>query len=189
MTFASNPGFLAVAFMEGSAAFILLVLYCLLIPGFPARFFRYWLAGWSVYVGLEGLRIYSLWADGGSNDPRFVPELSLAGGGAVFCSGARMSWAGQIAEIPVAFGRIVARSVLAWARFPRYAASSAQTLNRCLECLLLPHFRLALLAIAGAAPRRGMESPGRRPSLRAAFTVSIASDCAAHSVGSVPRFV
>ena len=76
MTFASNPGFLAIAFMEGSAAFILLVLYWLLVPGFPARFFRYWLAGWTIYVGLGGLRIYSLWR-GGSDDPRFVPALSL----------------------------------------------------------------------------------------------------------------
>src|SRR5579863_1226890 len=76
MTFASNPGFLAVAFMEGSAAFILLVLYWLLAPGFSARFFRYWLAGWTVYVGMEGLRIYSLWR-GGPNEPRFDPVLSL----------------------------------------------------------------------------------------------------------------
>ncbi len=76
MTFASNPGFLAVAFMEGSAAFILLVLYWLLVPGFSARFFRYWLAGWTVYVGMEGLRIYSLW-QGGPNEPRFAPALSL----------------------------------------------------------------------------------------------------------------
>src|SRR5579862_4140725 len=76
MTFAPNPGFLAVAFMEGSAAFILLVLYWLLVPGFSARFFRYWLAGWTVYVGMEGLRIYSLW-QGGPNEPRFDPALSL----------------------------------------------------------------------------------------------------------------
>jgi PAS domain S-box-containing protein len=76
MTFASNPGFLAVAFMEGSAAFILLVLYWLLVPGFPARFFRYWLAGWTVYVGVDALRIYSLW-QGGANEPRFAPALSL----------------------------------------------------------------------------------------------------------------
>ena len=76
MTFASNPGFLAVAFMEGSAAFILLVLYWLLVPGFPARFFRYWLAGWTVYVGTEALRIYSLW-QGGPNEPRFASALSL----------------------------------------------------------------------------------------------------------------
>jgi two-component system NtrC family sensor kinase len=76
MTFASNPGFLAVAFMEGSAAFILWVLYWLLVPGFSARFFRYWLAGWTVYVAMEGLRIYSLW-QGGPNEPRFDAVLSL----------------------------------------------------------------------------------------------------------------
>ena len=61
MSFASNPGFLAVAFMEGSAAFILLVIYWLLAANFSARFFKYWLAGWTVYTGAEGLRIYSLW--------------------------------------------------------------------------------------------------------------------------------
>lgn len=76
MTFVSNPGFLAVAFMDGAAACILLVLYWLLLPSFPARFFRYWLAGWTVYAALEGLRIFSLWR-GGSNDPRSAPELSL----------------------------------------------------------------------------------------------------------------
>ena len=61
MSFVSNPGFLAVAFMEGSAAFILLVVYWLLAANFSARFFKYWVAGWTVYTGLEGLRIYSLW--------------------------------------------------------------------------------------------------------------------------------
>ena len=76
MTYASNPGFLAVAFIEGSAAFIILILYWLLIPGFPARFFRYWLAGWTAYVCLEGLRVYSLWS-GGSDEPHFSSALSL----------------------------------------------------------------------------------------------------------------
>ena len=76
MTFAYNPGFLALAFMEGSAAFILLVLYWLLVPGFSARFFRYWLAGWTVFVAMEGVRVYSLW-EGGPSEPRFDPTLSL----------------------------------------------------------------------------------------------------------------
>jgi PAS domain S-box-containing protein len=67
MTFLSNPGFLAAAFMECSAAFLLLLLYWLLLPGFPARFFRYWLAGWMVYTGLECLRVLSIWK-GGSAD-------------------------------------------------------------------------------------------------------------------------
>jgi PAS domain S-box-containing protein len=62
MTFSSNPGFLAVAFMEGSAAFILLILYLLLAANFSTRFFRYWIAGWTLYTGIEGVRIYSLWS-------------------------------------------------------------------------------------------------------------------------------
>ncbi|MGH9717822.1 MAG: PAS domain S-box protein [Candidatus Acidiferrales bacterium] len=64
MTFLSNPGFLAVAFMECSAALLLLVLYWLLLPGFTARFFRFWLAGWTVYAGLECVRVVSVWRGG-----------------------------------------------------------------------------------------------------------------------------
>ena len=76
MTFASNSGFLAIAFMEGSAAFILLLLYWLLLPSFPARFFRYWLAGWTLYTTLQGLRIFSLWR-GGPDVPHFGQALSF----------------------------------------------------------------------------------------------------------------
>jgi PAS domain S-box-containing protein len=76
MSFASNPGLLAVAFMEGSAAFILLVLYWLLVPGFPARFFRYWSAGWTVYTGLEALRVYSL-LRGTTDETLYASALSL----------------------------------------------------------------------------------------------------------------
>lgn len=64
MTFLANPGFLAVALMECSAAFLLLVLYWLLLPGFPARFFRLWLAAWTFYVGLECIRVASIWRGG-----------------------------------------------------------------------------------------------------------------------------
>ena len=76
MSFASNPGFLAVAFMEGSAAFILLVLYWLLWTTFSARFFRYWVAGWTVYTTLEGLRIYSCWRHGSGESP-LISALSI----------------------------------------------------------------------------------------------------------------
>jgi PAS domain S-box-containing protein len=76
MTFASNSGFLAIAFMEGSAAFILFILYWLLLPDFPARFFRYWLVGWTFYTALQGLRIFSLWR-GGPDVPHFGPALSF----------------------------------------------------------------------------------------------------------------
>lgn len=64
MTFLSNPGFLAVAFMECSAAFLLLVVYWLLLPGFPARFFRLWLGAWTVYTALECLRVAAIWRGG-----------------------------------------------------------------------------------------------------------------------------
>ncbi len=60
----SNLGFFAVAFMECSAAFLLLVLYWLLLPDFPTRFFRFWLGAWSVYAGLECVRTAAIWAGG-----------------------------------------------------------------------------------------------------------------------------
>jgi len=75
MGFVSNPGFLAAAFLEASAAFILLVLYWLLAPDFTARFFRIWMAGWTIYVGAGALRIYSLWR-GGFDDTRYISLLS-----------------------------------------------------------------------------------------------------------------
>ena len=98
MAFISNPGLLAVAFIEASAAFILLVLYWLLAPGFPARFFRIWMAGWTLYIGLGGLRIYSLWR-GGSDDPHFGPVLSSLAAALFFAAilqcagqGRRVNW-------------------------------------------------------------------------------------------------
>jgi PAS domain S-box-containing protein len=98
MAFVSNPGFLAVAFIEASAAFILLVLYWLLAPGFPARFFRIWMAGWTIYITLGGLRIYSLWR-GGSDDPHFAPVLSSLTAALFFAAilqcagqGRRLNW-------------------------------------------------------------------------------------------------
>ncbi len=60
MTLVLGPEVLAVAIMEGVASTVILVLYWLLLPGFRARFFRYWLAGWTLYVVLEGLRIENL---------------------------------------------------------------------------------------------------------------------------------
>jgi hypothetical protein len=64
MPFVSNPGFLAAAFINCSAAFMLLVLYVLLVPGFPSRFFRYWLGGWTLYILATALRISDLWNGG-----------------------------------------------------------------------------------------------------------------------------
>ncbi len=43
---------------------MLLVLYVLLVPGFPSRFFRYWLGGWTLYILATALRISDLWNGG-----------------------------------------------------------------------------------------------------------------------------
>jgi len=75
MTFLSNPGFLAVAFMECSAAFLLLVLYSLLLPGFKARFFRFWLAAWTLYTASECVRLVSVWR-GGPSEPSVAILIS-----------------------------------------------------------------------------------------------------------------
>jgi PAS domain S-box-containing protein len=77
MPFVSNPGFLAVAFIEGSAAFIILVLYSLLVPSFPARFFRFWIAGWTAYVLWGALRMVSIWRGGPDANFELSAVLSL----------------------------------------------------------------------------------------------------------------
>lgn len=75
MAIFSNPGFLAVAYMECSAACLLLVLYWLLLPGYPARFFRFWLVAWTVYVALECVRVATIW-HGGQNEPAVATLIS-----------------------------------------------------------------------------------------------------------------
>jgi PAS domain S-box-containing protein len=57
MAYASNSVLLAIAFIEGSAALILLVIYALLASSFPARYFRYWLIGWTFFFVLESSKI------------------------------------------------------------------------------------------------------------------------------------
>lgn len=96
MTVLSNPGFLAVAFMECSAAFLLLVVYWLLLPGFPARFFRFWLGAWTVYTALECVRVASI-SRGGQGESSvatlitpIVAGLILAA--AVECAGNRKAF-------------------------------------------------------------------------------------------------
>jgi len=113
MGFVSNPGFLAAAFIECSAAFILLVLYVLLAPGFPARFFRVWLVGWTLYVFVAALRISHLWS-GGPDVPLFRATASL-GTAAVFfaaileCSG----WGKRLKYLwPFALTAMIALSFL-----------------------------------------------------------------------------
>lgn len=96
MTLVSSPDVLAVAFMEGAASAIILVLYWLLLPSFRARFFRYWLAGWTVYVALEGLRIGSLLRGGTLSSP-FNLVLSIVP--PVFFLAATLECRGQAQKI------------------------------------------------------------------------------------------
>src|SRR5271154_3751846 len=120
--------------MEGSVSFILLVLYWLLVPGFPARFFRYWLAGWTVYVGMEGLRIYSLWR-GGPNDPRFVPELSLLVAALLFAAVLECIGMGKSLKYLWPLGGIAASLLVALGSVPRMAHFQRDAESFC-ECLL-----------------------------------------------------
>ena len=57
MESASNSVLLAFTFFEGAAALILLVIYSLLTTALPSRFFRYWVAGWSVFLALQVTKI------------------------------------------------------------------------------------------------------------------------------------
>jgi PAS domain S-box-containing protein len=57
----SNPGFLAAAFLNCSAALVLLILYVLLAAGYPARFFRWWLCGWMFYILAAALQFSRFW--------------------------------------------------------------------------------------------------------------------------------
>jgi PAS domain S-box-containing protein len=180
MTFAANPGFLAVAFMEGSAAFILLVLYWLLVPSFPARFFRYWLAGWTVYVCLEGLRIYSLWR-GGSNDPRFVPELSMLAAALFFAAVLECLGLGKSLKYLWPLGGIVASLFIALGSVPHmpHLQRDAESLFECLLYLSAgwlfwrsqeQHRGVGWKLLAGGLLLRGLHGLDR-------------SDWAAHSIG------
>jgi len=53
----ANQGLLAIAFFEATAFLILLVLFLLLYHGLPARFLRYWLAGWALFTAYGATQI------------------------------------------------------------------------------------------------------------------------------------
>src|SRR5579864_1903918 len=110
MPFVSNPGFLAVAFIEGSAAFIILVLYSLLVPSFSARFFRFWIAGWTAYVLWDALRMVAIWRGDPNANFQFSAVLSLVAAALFFvaileCTGRgdKLRWLTPLAGI-VALG-------------------------------------------------------------------------------------
>jgi two-component system NtrC family sensor kinase len=131
MAFVSNPGLLAAAFIEGSAVFVILVLYTLFAPGFPARFFRYWMAGWAFYFGLETLRIFSLWR-GGPDLPPIGPWISLVAATLFFVAILECAGQGKYLRQIWPMGVIAASGImgLGYAKLPN-AAQWGQSLLEC----------------------------------------------------------
>ena len=73
-----NQGLLAITFFEAISFSILLVLFFLLDRGRPARFFRFWIAGWVAQTLWSGLLILSLLEKG--NAVRLIAlEIQLSG--------------------------------------------------------------------------------------------------------------
>src|ERR1700737_5163532 len=73
-----NQGLLAITFFEAISFSILLVLFFLLDRGRPARFFRFWIAGWVAQTLWSGLLIVSLLEKG--NAVRLIAlEIQLSG--------------------------------------------------------------------------------------------------------------
>ena len=73
-----NQGLLAITFFESISFIILLILYFLLDRDRPARFFRFWIAGWAALTVFSVLRILSILFE--SNTIRLIAvECYLAG--------------------------------------------------------------------------------------------------------------
>jgi two-component system NtrC family sensor kinase len=89
----ADPGILAIAFFEASAAVILLVLYFLLHRGSSHRFFRYWMAGWALYTVHGFSQLIYLWRGGGPA-LRFL-SLEFCFAAILFMVGACLEYAGR----------------------------------------------------------------------------------------------
>ncbi|HEV3253874.1 MAG TPA: ATP-binding protein [Candidatus Acidoferrales bacterium] len=99
MPLAPNVNVPVIAFIEGSVALILLVLYSLLARGFPARYLRYWMAGWAAYAVCGAGQAVSFWG-GGRGAHALTQELSF-GAAVCFCAAildltGRRRWLGYL---------------------------------------------------------------------------------------------
>ena len=113
MAFASNAGFLAAAFLNCAAAFALLVLYVLLAPGFPARFLRYWLGGWMLYILSAALEVSFFW-NGAPAFDSFAAGASLLAAAFFFAAALESRDEGQRLKYLWPLGLIAALGLL-WA--------------------------------------------------------------------------
>ncbi len=126
--------------MEASAAFLLLVLYWLLLPGFPSRFFRYWLAAWAVYVGAEIARLVSLVR--GGNSEAFSTVLSPIAAALFFAAVLECTGRRRLLKYLLPLGAIVASGIAALGLEPRLERSQiwADSLSVCFLYLLAGWF-------------------------------------------------
>jgi PAS domain S-box-containing protein len=74
----TNQGHLAVIFFEAISFSIILALYFLLDRHRPARYFRFWIAGWAAFTLWSGLQILSI-LNGGNASRLIALELYLSG--------------------------------------------------------------------------------------------------------------
>jgi two-component system NtrC family sensor kinase len=110
MEYASNSVLLAIAFFEGAAALIFLVIYSLLTNALPSRFFRYWMAGWALFLSLQVAKI-ALYFWGASEANLSVYPLALAT--AAFVLAASFECSGFARQLKYLFiGSVIACSAL-----------------------------------------------------------------------------
>jgi PAS domain S-box-containing protein len=119
----ADPGILAIAFFEASAAVILLVLYFLLHRSFRHRFFRFWLAGWTLYTAHGLAQLFYLWRGSGqtlrllSLELCFVAILMMAAACLEYAG--RKRWVSWICSAAVVGSFVMAMRAI-W--FPESAA-------------------------------------------------------------------
>ena len=144
MAFASNPGFLAAAFIEASAAFILLLLYWFFAAGFPARFFRYWIVGWSIYLAWKCIHVVALWR---GRRVRFCRDaLSGLSSACFFAAVCRMPGQGKAAKASLALWLLRLQSVVASLGLHGEACRSPNAGSARSDLRLLSRGRMASLA-------------------------------------------
>lgn len=89
----ANQGVLAIAFFKASAALILLVVYFLLQRNLRRRFFRYWVAGWTLFTAHGLASLYEHWR--GSDGTVHLVVLDLCFASFVLLLAACMEYVGQ----------------------------------------------------------------------------------------------
>jgi two-component system NtrC family sensor kinase len=104
-----NQGLLAITFFESISFAILLILYFLLDRDRPARFFRFWIAGWTAFTVFSVIRIISIVM--ASNMVRLIAmECYLAGLALFFAT--VWEYTGRKVRLAVLYALMVLQGVL-----------------------------------------------------------------------------